>query len=90
MRERVELGFQSEEMRDAGSFAEKSLPEMKFKKMVNRRMMFCHFLMFLKRLVLCTVFKISSWPQFCQVCQMRRRTEFILVWISTSVDRMIL
>ena len=28
--ERVELGFQGEEMRDAGAFAAKSLPEIKF------------------------------------------------------------
>ena len=32
MRERVELGFQSEEMRDAGAFAVKSLSEIKLKK----------------------------------------------------------
>ena len=36
MRERVELGFQGEEMRDAGAFAAKSLPEIKFKKMVEQ------------------------------------------------------
>ena len=36
MRERVELGFQSEEIRDAGSFAAKSLPEIKFPKMVEQ------------------------------------------------------
>ena len=32
MRERVEVGFQGGEMRDAGAFAAKSLPEIKFKK----------------------------------------------------------
>ena len=35
MREIVELGFQSEEMRDAGAFAAKSLPAIKFKKMAK-------------------------------------------------------
>ena len=30
MRERVELGFQTKEMRDAGAFVAKSLPEIKF------------------------------------------------------------
>ena len=32
MRERVEFGFHGEEMRDAGVFAAKSLPEIKFQK----------------------------------------------------------
>ena len=32
MRERVDLGFQGEKMRDAGAFATKSLPEIKFQK----------------------------------------------------------
>ena len=36
MRERVELGFQGEEIRDAGAFAAKTLPEIKFKKMVEQ------------------------------------------------------
>ena len=36
MRERVELEFQGEEMRDAGAFAAKSLPEIKFQKMVEQ------------------------------------------------------
>ena len=36
MRERVELGFQGEEMRDAGAFAAKSLPEIKFQKMFEQ------------------------------------------------------
>ena len=36
MRERVELGFQGGEMRDAGAFAAKSLPEIKFQKMVEQ------------------------------------------------------
>ena len=52
MREKVELGFQSEEMRDAGALSAKSLPEIKFKKWLNKRMMSCHILMFLKRLVI--------------------------------------
>ena len=68
MRERVELEFQGEEVIDAGAFATKSLPEIKFQKWLNRRMMFCHFLMSLKRLVLCLVFKVNRWPEFCQVC----------------------
>ena len=34
MRERVELKFEGEEMRDAGAFAEKSLPEIKSQTMV--------------------------------------------------------
>ena len=34
MRERMELGFQGEEMRDVGAFAVKSLPDIKFQKMV--------------------------------------------------------
>ena len=36
MRERVELGFQGGEMRDAGAFAAKSLPEIKFQKMAEQ------------------------------------------------------
>ena len=32
----MELGLQGEEMRDAGAFAAKSLPEIKFKKMVEQ------------------------------------------------------
>ena len=44
----MELGFQGEEMRDAGAFAAKSLPQIKFKNWLNRRMMSRHFLMFLK------------------------------------------
>ena len=36
MRERVKLGFQGEEMRDTGAFAAKSLPEIKFQKMVEQ------------------------------------------------------
>ena len=52
MREKVELGFQGEEMRDAGAFSAMSLPEIKFKKWLNKRMMSCHILMFLKRLVI--------------------------------------
>ena len=36
MREIVELGFEGEEMRDAGAFAAKSLPEIKFQKMVEQ------------------------------------------------------
>ena len=69
MRERVELGFQGEEMRDADAFAAKSLPEIKFfKKWLNRRMMFCHFLMCLERPVLCMVLKVNKLREFCQVC----------------------
>ena len=67
MRERVELWFQGEEIRDAGAFAAMSLPKIKFKKWFNRRMMSCHFLMLLKRLVLCMVFKVNSWSEFFQV-----------------------
>ena len=36
MRERVELGFQGEEMRDAGAFVTNSLTEIKFQKMVEQ------------------------------------------------------
>ena len=36
MRERIELGFQGEEMRDACVFAAKSLPEIKFQKMAEQ------------------------------------------------------
>ena len=36
MRERVEFGFQGGEMRDAGAFVAKSLPEIKFQKMVEQ------------------------------------------------------
>ena len=68
VRERVELGFQGEEIRDTRAFAAKFLPEIKFQKWLNRRMMFCHFLMFLKRLVLCMVFKVNKLQEFCQVC----------------------
>ena len=68
MRERVEFGFQGGEMRDAGAFAIKSLPEIKFQKMVEQTNVLSFFFMFLKRLVLCMVFKVSSWPKFCQLC----------------------
>ena len=37
MRERVELGFQGDEMRDAGVFGAKCLLEIKFIKMVEQR-----------------------------------------------------
>ena len=38
-----------------------------FKKWLNRRMMFCHFLLFLKRLVLCTWYSRSTCCEnFCQ------------------------
>ena len=67
MRERVEFGFQGEEMRDAGAFVTKSLPEIKFQKRLNRRVMFYNFLMFLKRPVLCMVFKVNMLREFCQV-----------------------
>ena len=39
MRERVELEFQGEAMRDAGAFAAKSLPEIKFQRWLKSRMM---------------------------------------------------
>ena len=68
MRERVELGFQGEEMRDAGAFATKSLPEIKFQKMVEQTNDVLSFFNVFKRLVLCMVFKFNSWPEFCQVC----------------------
>ena len=60
MRERVELGFQGEEMKDAGAFATKSLPEIKFQKLVEQTNDVLSFLMFLKRLELCMVFKVDS------------------------------
>ena len=60
MRERVKLGFQCEEMRDAGAFAAKSLPEIKFKKMVEQTNDVLSFLMFFKRLERCMVFKVDS------------------------------
>ena len=68
MRERVELGFQGEEMIDAGAFAAESLPEIKFQKMVEQTNDVLHVLMFLKRLVLCMVFKVNKLREFCQVC----------------------
>ena len=68
MRERVELWFQGKEMRDAGAFSAKSLPEIKLQKMVEQTNDVLSFLMFLKRLVLCMLFKVNSWPEFCQVC----------------------
>ena len=53
MRVRVELGFHGEVMSDAGAFAAKSLPEIKFQKMVEQTNdVLSFFLMFLKRLVL--------------------------------------
>ena len=55
MRERVELVFHGEEMRDAGAFAAKSLPEIKFQNMVEQTNDVLSFLMSLKRLVLCMV-----------------------------------
>ena len=67
MRKKVELGFQSEEMTDAGAFAAKSLLEIKFQKMVEQTNDVLSFLMFLKRLVLCVVFEVNSWPECCQV-----------------------
>ena len=68
MRERVELGFQGDEMRNAGAFAAKSLPEIKFKKTVEQTIDVLSVLLFLKILVLCMVFKVNNWPKFCQVC----------------------
>ena len=69
MRERVAFGFQGEEMRGAGAFAAKSLPEIKFQKMVEQtNLCLVIFLMFLKRLVLCMVFEVHSRPEFYQVC----------------------
>ena len=59
MREIVERGFQSEEMRDAILFTANSLPEFKFEKMAEKRMTSCPIL---KKLVLCTVFKANSRP----------------------------
>ena len=41
MRERVEFGFQGGEMRYPGAFVAKYQPAIKFKKWLNRRMMFC-------------------------------------------------
>ena len=58
MRKRFELGFQGEEMRAAGAFATKSLPEIKFQKWLNRRVMFCHFLMFFEKT--CTLHGIQG------------------------------
>ena len=55
-------------MRDANAFAAKSLPEIKFKKMVEQTNDVCHFLIFLKRLVLCMVFKVNMLRELCQVC----------------------
>ena len=68
MRERVEFGFQGGELRDPGAFVAKSLPEIKFQKMVEQTNDVLSFLMFLKRLVLCMVFKVNKLREFCQVC----------------------
>ena len=65
MRERVEFGFHGGEMRDVGAFVTKSLPEIKFQKMVEQTN---DVLMFLKILVLCMVFKVNKLQDFCQVC----------------------
>ena len=68
MRERVQRGFHGEEMRDAGAFAAKSLPEIIFQKIVEQTNYVLSFLMFLKRPVICMVFNVNSWPEFCQLC----------------------
>ena len=62
MRERVELGFQGEEMRDAGAFAAKSLAEIKFQKMVEQTNDVLSFFNVFEKT--CMVFK---WPEFCQL-----------------------
>ena len=64
----MELGFQGEEMRDAGAFAAKSLPEIKFQKMVERTTNVLSFFNAFERLVLCMVFKANKLREFYQVC----------------------
>ena len=89
MRERVELGFQSEEMRDAGAVAAKYLPEIKFQKMAEQTNdVMSFFNVFEKKT--CTLHGIQGQQlaRICQVCYTRRRIKSTLVWISTSVDRM--
>ena len=49
MRERVELGFQSGEMRDASAFSAKSLPEIKSQKMAEQTNDVLSFLINLKK-----------------------------------------
>ena len=46
MRERLELRFQSKEMRDVGSFSAKYLPEIKFQKVAEQMNDVLSFLMF--------------------------------------------
>ena len=75
----MELEFRSEELRDAGAFATKCMPEIKFQKMAEQPNDVLSFLKFLKRPVLCMAFKVNNWPAFFHVCLMRRRTQFILV-----------
>ena len=65
MRERVELWFQGEEMRDAGAFVAKSLPEIKFQNMVEQTNDVLPIFNVFKRPVLCMVFKVNSWPESC-------------------------
>ena len=43
-------------------------PKLNFKEWLKRRMKFCKFLKFLKRLVLCMVFNVNKLREFCQVC----------------------
>ena len=68
MRERAELSFQNDGMRDAGTFAVKSLTEIKCKKWRSIHTMCYPFLMCLRKPARCIVFKVSSWLQFFRVC----------------------
>ena len=66
MRERVELGFQSGEMRDAGTFAAKSLPEIKFQNMVEQTNDGLSFVNVFEKT--CTLHGIQVVQNFAQVC----------------------
>ena len=60
LRERVELGFHSEEMRDDGAFAAKSLPEIKFQKMAEQTNDVLSFYNVFEKTCTLTVFKAKN------------------------------
>ena len=60
MRERAELGFQNDEMRDAGISSVKSLPEIKFQKMAEQTNDVLYFLMCLRKPVHYVVINING------------------------------
>ena len=63
IRERAELGFQGDEIRDASASVTRSLPEIKFQKMVEQRNVFFFFNVFEKYLYI-TLFSSQQLARF--------------------------